>query len=219
VANPFALLEGRGPSADLRIQFFAGRTHGDLHEDNVLVPSTNTTAEPESFRLVDLSTFEEIGSMSRDLAMLSVSSLTRRLGDLSPEQRESLLDCLADHTRLPDRAASGSPSLPSHLSAFVDEIIRVVYTTNAIESLNARFRQATRRRGHFPNEQAALKVLYLVIRSPRRNRANVTGTTGGWKSALNSLAMYYGERITGTEGDHRLTHKDPDSPTPESSLH
>ncbi len=81
--------------------------------------------------------------------------------------------------------------------AFPPEIRRIVYTTNAIESLNARFRQATRRRGHFPNEQAALKVLYLVIRSPRPNRANVTGKTGGWKQALNALAMYYGERITG----------------------
>jgi transposase-like protein len=80
---------------------------------------------------------------------------------------------------------------------FPPEIRRVVYTTNAIESLNARFRQATRRRGHFPNEQAALKVLYLVIRNPRPNRANVTGTTTGWKKAINALAMYYGERITG----------------------
>src|SRR6266508_264857 len=81
--------------------------------------------------------------------------------------------------------------------AFPPEIRRVVYTTNAIESLNARFRQATRRRGHFPNEQATLKVLYLVIRTPRQNRANVTGKTTGWKKALNSLALYYGERITG----------------------
>jgi putative transposase len=81
--------------------------------------------------------------------------------------------------------------------AFPPEIRRVVYTTNAIESLNARFRQATRRRGHFPTDQAALKVLYLVIRTPRPNRANVTGTTTGWKKALNALAMYYGERITG----------------------
>jgi transposase-like protein len=80
--------------------------------------------------------------------------------------------------------------------AFPPEIRRVVYTTNAIESLNARFRQATRRRGHFPNEQAALKVLYLVIRTPRPNRANVTGTTAGWKKAINSLVMFYGERIT-----------------------
>src|SRR5438309_12012270 len=46
---------------------------------------------------------------------------------------------------------------------FPPELRKIVYTTNAIESLNARFRQATRRRGHFPNEQAALKVLYLVI--------------------------------------------------------
>jgi putative transposase len=80
--------------------------------------------------------------------------------------------------------------------AFPPEIRRIVYTTNAIESLNARFRQATRRRGHFPNDQAALKVLYLVIRTPRVNRANVTGKTGGWKAALNALALYYGDRIT-----------------------
>jgi hypothetical protein len=58
--------------------------------------------------------------------------------------------------------------------------------------------QATRRRWHFPNEQAALTVLYLVIRSPRPNRANVAGKTGGWKQALNALTMlFYGERIIG----------------------
>jgi transposase-like protein len=42
------------------------------------------------------------------------------------------------------------------------ELRKIVYTTNAIESLNARFRRAVRHRGHFPTEQAALKVLYLV---------------------------------------------------------
>jgi putative transposase len=52
--------------------------------------------------------------------------------------------------------------------AFPPEIRKIIYTTNAIESLNARFRQATRRRGHFPTEQAALKVLYLVIRNPHK---------------------------------------------------
>jgi putative transposase len=80
--------------------------------------------------------------------------------------------------------------------AFPPEIRKVIYTTNAVESLNSRFRQATRRRGHFPNEQAALKVLYLVIRSPIANRTNVTGRTTGWKAALNALVMFYGERIT-----------------------
>jgi putative transposase len=79
---------------------------------------------------------------------------------------------------------------------FPPEIRKIVYTTNAIESLNARFRQATRRRGHFPDDQAALKVLYLVIRTPIKNRANVTGGTPGWKEALNALTMYYGDRIT-----------------------
>ncbi|WP_412515659.1 IS256 family transposase [Actinomadura madurae] len=80
--------------------------------------------------------------------------------------------------------------------AFPAEIRKVIYTTNAIESLNARFRQATRRRGHFPTEQAALKVLYLVIRSPLKGRTNVTGKTRGWKTALNALALHYGDRIT-----------------------
>jgi transposase-like protein len=41
----------------------------------------------------------------------------------------------------------------------------MIYTTNSIESLNAHFRRATRVRGHFPNEAAALKVLYLTIRA------------------------------------------------------
>ena len=80
--------------------------------------------------------------------------------------------------------------------AFPPPIRKIVYTTNAIESLNARFRQATRRRGHFPDEQPAMKVLYLVIRTPQKNRLNVTGGTPGWKEALNTLIMYYGDRIT-----------------------
>ena len=70
-----------------------------------------------------------------------------------------------------------------------------MYTTNAIESLNARFRQAARRRGHFPDVGAALKVLYLVVQDRRANRTNVTGKTRGWKSVINSLKMYYEDRI------------------------
>lgn len=45
------------------------------------------------------------------------------------------------------------------------EIRKVICSTNAIESLNARYRRAVRARGHFPSEQAALKRLYLVTRS------------------------------------------------------
>jgi putative transposase len=78
---------------------------------------------------------------------------------------------------------------------FPVEIRKLIYTTNGIESLNARFRQAVRRRGHFPNEQAAMKVLYLTVRERRPNRANPTGQINGWKQILNTLAMTYGDRL------------------------
>src|SRR5665647_1307768 len=78
---------------------------------------------------------------------------------------------------------------------FPVEIRQIIYTTNGIESLNARFRAATRRRGHFPNEQSALKILYLTVRERRPNRANPTGQINGWKSILNTLAIAYGDRL------------------------
>jgi len=78
---------------------------------------------------------------------------------------------------------------------FPPELRRVVYTTNAIESLNARFRRAVRHRGHFPNEQAAMKVLYLVATARPKNRTNLTGKTNGWKAILNALTVHYGDRI------------------------
>ena len=78
---------------------------------------------------------------------------------------------------------------------FPTELRHIVYTTNAIESLNARFRRAVRHRGHFPNEQAALKVLYLVANQRRVNRDNMTGKINGWKHILNTLSTHYGDRI------------------------
>lgn len=78
---------------------------------------------------------------------------------------------------------------------FDAEIRKVVYTTNMIESLNSRFRQATRRRGHFPTEQAALKVLYLVVKEKRRAGQNLTGRVNGWRQALNAFAIMFADRI------------------------
>jgi transposase-like protein len=76
------------------------------------------------------------------------------------------------------------------------ELRQIVYTTNAIESLNARFRKAVRHRSHFPNEQAAMKVLYLVATEKRPNRSNPTGRINAWKTILNTLTIHYGDRIT-----------------------
>ena len=78
---------------------------------------------------------------------------------------------------------------------FPVELRKIVYTTNAIESLNARFRRAVRHRGHFPNEQAAMKVLYLVATTRRANRENMTGRTHNWKQILNALTIHYGDRL------------------------
>ena len=52
-----------------------------------------------------------------------------------------------------------------------------------------------RHRGHFPTEQSALKVLYLVAIERRPNRANPTGQINSWKTILNALTIHYGDRI------------------------
>ncbi|MFV4914961.1 IS256 family transposase, partial [Microbacterium lacticum] len=57
------------------------------------------------------------------------------------------------------------------------------------------FRQATRRRGHFPNEQAAMKVLYLTVLERRPNRTNPTEQIAGWKTILNTLSITHGDRL------------------------
>ena len=92
---------------------------------------------------------------------------------------------------------------------FPVELRKIVYTTNAIECLNARFRRAVRHRGHFPNEQAALKVLYLVATQRRKNRKNITGRINGWKHILNTLTVHYGDRITAptTDDHHARLHR------------
>jgi putative transposase len=78
---------------------------------------------------------------------------------------------------------------------FSVELRKIVYTTNSIESLNARFRRAVRHRGHFPNEQAAMKVLYLVATTRRPNRTGLIGKVNGWKQILNALTIHYADRL------------------------
>jgi transposase-like protein len=68
--------------------------------------------------------------------------------------------------------------------------------TNLIESINARLRKVVRTRGHFPSEQAALKVLYLAVRNLDSFRSPTVGTrSNGWKQALQAFTIYFEGRI------------------------
>jgi putative transposase len=80
--------------------------------------------------------------------------------------------------------------------AFDLEIRKIVCTTNAIESLNARFRRAVNARGHFPTEQSALKILYLTITSLDPTGKGRARWSNRWKSALNAFDITFDGRIS-----------------------
>jgi putative transposase len=79
--------------------------------------------------------------------------------------------------------------------AFPPQIRRVIYTTNAIESVNSQLRKIIKSRGHFPSDDAASKLLWLALR-------NITADWGHpahhWKEAMNQFAILYEDRFTRT---------------------
>ncbi|GAA4403944.1 IS256 family transposase [Ornithinibacter aureus] len=100
--------------------------------------------------------------------------------------------------------------------AFGPALRKVIYTTNSIESLNYQLRKIIKNRGHFPNDAAAIKLLWLAIRTIEdkraRQRAKEAGLPKGsprkapgklvegsliqgWKAALGELALVYPDRI------------------------
>ena len=80
--------------------------------------------------------------------------------------------------------------------AFPVEIRKVIYTTNQIESINYQLRKVSKNRGHFPNDDAAVKLLYLALRNIRPERGGDLGTgTHGWKQALNAFAIHFPGRL------------------------
>jgi putative transposase len=76
--------------------------------------------------------------------------------------------------------------------AFPPEIRRVIYTTNALESLNARVRKIIKTRGHFPNDDAATKLIWLALRNIS---AAWLRTSPAWRPAMNQFAILYGDRF------------------------
>jgi putative transposase len=80
--------------------------------------------------------------------------------------------------------------------AFPPEVRKVIYTTNAVESLHMSLRKIIKNRGSFPNEEAALKLLYLGL----RNVVAKWETVQHWKSALNQFEIRWGDRIRAAPG-------------------
>ena len=71
----------------------------------------------------------------------------------------------------------------------------MIYTTNAIESVNARIRKAVKARGHFPTEQAAMKCVYLAVMSLDPTGRGRQRWTNRWKPALNAFTIAFPGRI------------------------
>lgn len=84
----------------------------------------------------------------------------------------------------------------TRLTVFFDyppEIRKVIYTTNAIESLNASLRKLLKNRGAFPNDEAIVKVIYLAMKNVEKKW---TMPIQDWKRALNHFAILFGDRVT-----------------------
>jgi putative transposase len=77
--------------------------------------------------------------------------------------------------------------------AFPGDVRRILYTTNAIEALNAKLRRAVRARGHFPSDEAATKLLFLVL---NRSEKEWIMPPREWSMAKSQFAVLFGERFT-----------------------
>lgn len=76
--------------------------------------------------------------------------------------------------------------------AYPEDIRKVIYTTNAVESLNSSLRKVIKTRGSFPNQDAALKLLYLALKNITKKW---TMPVQNWKAALQRFAILFGDRV------------------------
>ena len=91
------------------------------------------------------------------------------------------------------------------LFEFPPPIRKAIYTTNAIESVNYQLRKIIKNRGHFPGDDAAIKLLYLGIRNITGRHIDGDGLvlergergtgTYGWKAAMNAFSVAFGDRV------------------------
>ena len=98
--------------------------------------------------------------------------------------------------RYPQISKSWNTHWPNLITLFEypPEIRKVIYTTNAIESLNSVIRKATKRRKVFPTDESAIKVVYLAIQDASKKW---TMPIRNWKHAINRFMIEFGDRLEG----------------------
>ncbi len=118
----------------------------------------------------------------------------------TPDQAREALE--AFHTTWGDRYPAIYQLWDQNWERFIpfldfDPLIRkIIYTTNAIESLNYQLRKVTKARGSFPTDDAVYKILYLAIGNAGTTRGGLLGTnTPGWQRALNAFTIAFPNRI------------------------
>jgi putative transposase len=79
--------------------------------------------------------------------------------------------------------------------AFAPAVRKIIYTTNAIEALNAKLRRAVRARGHFPSDEAATKLIFLVLRQVTQEWKNAASRMGRGE---NPVRLMFGDRFVRT---------------------
>ncbi|WP_344900949.1 hypothetical protein [Actinomadura meridiana] len=92
--NPWRLFDEDLHGARAEIDYLVGRTHGDLHGDNVLVPEYDKIVHADDFRLIDLATYDPRGPLSRDLATLLLSLGSPGIGESTERSQEAFLTYL-----------------------------------------------------------------------------------------------------------------------------
>jgi len=133
----------------------------------------------------------------RDVAhqVANGSSRTRRPPPSRLLRRRCRTSPVAPGARSTQRSCSPGGRAWEHVIpffAFPPEVRRIVYTANMIESLHMQLRKIIENRGHFPSDEAAIKLLWLALRNINDGKAR---SAREWKMAMNQFAVLYGDRF------------------------
>ncbi len=115
------------------------------------------------------------------------------LGELQKALAERILNAEMDqHLEAPEEQEAGNLEQVIPFFAFPTEVRRMIYTTNAIESLQSQVRKAVRGRGYFPSDDSATKLIWLVLRNIQEKGIR---PPVAWHKAMSQFAIHFQNRF------------------------